>query len=126
MSTREIEQLHPLRRGVPVAVWIVAALLWAVSVGAVALLDDDPIVATRAVLFAVASLGVGAIAAALLIAVKRHCGIVLTLTFIVASQIGRNYIVVADPVSAAEAFVVFAGTGAVYAACRALAPRVAH
>lgn len=125
MSARDDEKVGARRRGsVPLAVWLVAAFLWVVSVGYVVLFGDDPVLAPRAALFLVACVGVGALIALLLIALRRGCAIAVTSVLIFASGFGREYLDWTGPVTGVEVAVIVAGSVVVFVASKAIAGRL--
>jgi hypothetical protein len=105
-------------------VWLVAAFLWVVTVGFVAITGDDPVLALRAALYAVACVGVGALITLLLIALRRGCAIAVTCVLIMASGFGREYLAWTGPVTGVEAAVVIAGSVIVYVASKTIAGRL--
>lgn len=125
MSARDDEKVGARGRGgVPLAVWAVAAFLWIVSVGYVAITGDDPVLAPRAALFFVACVGVGALIAVLLVALRRGCALAVTCVLIMASGFGREYLAWTGSVTGVEAAVVIAGSVIVYVASRTIAGRL--
>lgn len=125
MSARDDEKVGARGRGgVPLAVWAVAAFLWIVSVGYVAITGDDPVLAPRAALFFVACVGVGALIAVLLVALRRGCALAVTCVLIMASGFGREYLAWTGSVTGVEAAVVIAGSVIVYVASKTIASRL--
>lgn len=125
MSARDDEKVGARRRGgVPLAVWLVAALLWVVSVGYVSLFGDDPVLAPRAALYAVACVGVGALIALLLVALRRGCGLAVICVLVLASAFGRVHLAWTGPVTGAEMAVVVVGPVVVFVASKAIAGRL--
>lgn len=105
-------------------VWAVAALLWTITVVAELFLGDHPIQGPRAAVFALASVGAGALITLAMLAVRWWPDIVVTLLLILASDAGRGYLDSDQPATTAHA--VIAGVGAVVAVvvCRAIAGRL--
>lgn len=98
--------------------WAVAAFLWVVTVGYVALTGDDSVLVLRAALYAVACVGVGALIALLLIALRRGCAIAVTCALIFASGFGREYLAWTGPVTVVEMAVIVAGSVIVFVASK--------
>jgi hypothetical protein len=125
MSARDDEKVGARGRGgVPLAVWAVAAFLWVVTVGFVAITGDDPVLLPRAALYAVACVGAGALIALIVVALRRGCALAVTCVLIMASGFGREYLAWTGPVTGVEAAVVIAGSVIVYVASKTTAGRL--